>query len=119
MDQIINQSAGSKTKRSRTRRTKKEISAVSERTSLETHVDLCELRYQQLDVRMNRVEQRIDALGADVKELKSTNDQQFNEIKRMLSSAKDEKFKVMVGVAGTVIVGLLGLLGYLITHLPG
>jgi hypothetical protein len=91
---------------------------VSERTSLETHVDLCELRYQQLDVRMDRVEQQIDALGNDVKELKQTNDRQFNEIKALIADGKDEKFKTMVTVAGTIIVSLLGVMGYLITHLP-
>ena len=117
MDQVISQSVGTGVKKRRSRRPKKEVSAVSERTSLETHVDLCELRYQQLDIRMNRVEQRIDALGNDVKELKQTNDRQFNEIKALLSSHKDEKFKVMITVAGTVLASLLGVLGYLIINL--
>ncbi len=66
---------------------------------------------------MNRVEERIDKISSDVKELKSTNDKQFGEIKSMLNNAKDEKFKVMVTVAGTVIVALLGMMGYIITHL--
>jgi len=35
----------------------------------------------------------------------------------MLSSAKDEKFKIMVSATATVIVGLLAMLGYVITHL--
>jgi hypothetical protein len=119
MDQVISQANNPGVKKRRGGTINRKISPVSERTSLETHVDLCELRYQQLDVRMDRVEQQIDALGNDVKELKQTNDQQFNEIKRMLSGAKDEKFKVMVTVSGTIIVSLLGVMGYLITHLPG
>ncbi len=90
---------------------------MSERTSLETHVDLCELRYRQLDDRMNRVEERIDKISADVRELKTTNDKQFGEIKTMLTQAKDDKFKVMVTVAGTIICSLLGVMGYLITHI--
>jgi F0F1-type ATP synthase delta subunit len=67
---------------------------------------------------MNRVEERMDTITADLKELKTSSDKQFGEIKSMLTQAKDEKFKVMVTVAGTVIVGLIGLLGYVITHLP-
>jgi hypothetical protein len=90
---------------------------MSERSSLEAHVDLCELRYRQLDDRMNRVEERIDKISTDVKELKQTNDKQFGEIKSMLTQAKDDKFKVMVTVAGTVICSLLGLLGYIVVHM--
>lgn len=66
---------------------------------------------------MDRVESRVDALSADVKDLKQCNDRQFNEIKRMLTAGKDEKFKTMVTVAGTIIVALLGTMGYLITHI--
>jgi hypothetical protein len=36
----------------------------------------------------------------------------------MLTAGKDEKFKTMVTVAGTIIVALLGVMSYLITHLP-
>jgi hypothetical protein len=36
----------------------------------------------------------------------------------MISGAKDEKFKVMITVGGTIIVSLLGMMGYIITHLP-
>ena len=67
---------------------------------------------------MDSIESRVDIISADVKELKETNDRQFSEIKTMLTAGKDEKFKTMVTVAGSVIVGLLGVLGYLITHLP-
>lgn len=123
MDQINTQSAGSGVKKRRTRRTKKEVSAVSQIDSTEarlsTHEQVCAERYKGIETRMDSIETRMDSISTDVKELKQTNDQQFNEIKRMLSGAKDEKFKTMVGVAGTIIVGLLGLLGYLITHLPG
>ena len=90
---------------------------MSERDSLETHVELCELRYRQLGVRMDAIETRVDAISTDLKDLKQTNDRQFNEIKAMLTTAKDEKFKTMVTVSGSIIVGLLGLLGYIVVHL--
>jgi hypothetical protein len=38
--------------------------AETERTSLPTHVDLCELRYRSLELRMRRVEYAIYALVA-------------------------------------------------------
>jgi len=91
---------------------------MSERTNLETHVDLCELRYRQLDDRMTRVEQRIDDVTEELKAVKAEMNSGFGDIKDMLTSAKDEKFKTVVITAGSIIVGLLGVLGYLITHLP-
>jgi len=89
---------------------------MSERTSLETHVDLCELRYRQLDDRMNRFEERIDSITVELKEVKVEMQSGFDEIKKMLTAAKDEKFKTLVVTAGSIIVSLLGVLGYLITH---
>jgi hypothetical protein len=84
---------------------------------LSTHEQVCAERYKGIEVRMDNIETRVDAISTDLKELKTTNDKQFSEIKAMLSGAKDEKFKTMVTVAGTIIVALLGTMGYLITHL--
>jgi hypothetical protein len=84
---------------------------------LSTHEQVCAERYKGIEVRMDNIEARVDIISADLKELKTTNDKQFNEIKGMLTTAKDEKFKTMVGVAGSIIVGLLGLLGYIVVHL--
>lgn len=84
---------------------------------LSTHEQVCAERYKALENRMDNIEDRVDAIITDIKELKTTNDKQFNEIKTMLTNAKDEKFKTMVTVAGTIIVSLLGVMGYLITHI--
>ena len=86
---------------------------------LDTHELLCIERYKAIETRMDSIESRVDSIATDVKELKQTNDKQFSEIKTMLTSGRDEKFKTMVTVAGSIIVGLLAVLGYLITHLPG
>jgi chromosome segregation ATPase len=110
-----------RTKGSRIRKSKKEIFAVSQIDSTEarlsTHEQVCSERYKALETRMDSVEKRMDAISADVKELKQSNEKQFSEIKSMLNNAKDEKFKTMVTVAGTIIVALLGTMGYLITHI--
>lgn len=90
---------------------------MTERTNLETHVDLCELRYQQLGDRMDRVEQRIDNINSELKQVKSEMTQGFDEIKIMLTQAKDEKFKTLVVTTGSIIVALLGLLGYIVVNL--
>lgn len=85
---------------------------------LSTHEQVCAERYKALETRMDNIEQRMDAISADVKELKHCSTQSMDEIKKMLTQAKDEKFKTVFTTAGTIIVALLAMMGYLITHLP-
>ena len=82
------------------------------------HVELCAERYGRLEEKFKTVEHRLDQLHDDFSNFKQDNQKNMNEIKSMLSGAKDEKFKIMVTSTATVIVGLLALLGYVITHLP-
>jgi hypothetical protein len=124
MDQISPATATASVKKSRTgrhnRKAKEQpVNQIDKTESrIDTHELLCIERFKAIETRMDSIESRVDSISADVKELKQTNDRQFSEIKTMLTAGKDEKFKTMVTVAGTIIVGLLGVMGYLITHLP-
>jgi hypothetical protein len=124
MDNISPATATASVKKSRTgrhnRKTKEQPVNQIDKTQarLDTHEQLCIERYKAIETRMDSIESRVDIISVDVKELKQTNDRQFNEIKALIGNGKDEKFKTMVTVAGTIIVALLGVLGYLITHLP-
>jgi hypothetical protein len=122
MDQIISEPSNSGVKKRRSGSTNRKIQEMNQVDStqarLNTHELLCAERYKAIEVRMDTIEKRMDAISADVKELKQTNDKQFNEIKALIGNGKDEKFRTMVTVAGTIIVSLLGVMGYLITHLP-
>ena len=89
----------------------------TERDSLEIHVDLCELRYKQLDDRMTRIETKVQEVTIDVQDLKEEMRKGFSEVKVMLQAAKDEKFKTIIASGGSVVVGLLALLGYIVVHL--
>jgi tetrahydromethanopterin S-methyltransferase subunit G len=60
-----------------------------ERESLEAHVDLCALRYQQLDKRLSAVEEKIDEVHKDITE------------------GQKSMTKVLIGTAGTIVAGLL------------
>ena len=62
-----------------------------ERTSLEAHVDLCALRYSQLDQRLNNLEKKVDDIHEDI------------------VSGQKSLTKVIVGTAGTVIAGVLSV----------
>ena len=91
--------------------------ATREEEDLATHVSICEIRYKGIQEKMDRMEHRMDKLEITMKDLREDTDSHFGDIKNMLSNAKDEKFKVMVTATATVIVGLLAMLGYVITHL--
>lgn len=77
-----------------------------ETEDLETHTQLCALRYQGIQDKFDQVDQRLDNI-----------DRMLAEIKTMILEQRDAKFKTLVGASSTVIVGLLGVLGYLISHL--
>jgi uncharacterized protein (DUF342 family) len=94
------------------------VSPIAENTSLEMHVELCAERYTRLEEKFKTVESRLDQLHSDFSSFKTDNQKNLSEIKSMLTGAKDEKFKIMVTSTATIIVGLLAMLGYVITHLP-
>jgi hypothetical protein len=62
-----------------------------ERTSLEAHVDLCALRYAQLDSRLTTLESKVDNMHKDIVD------------------GQKSLTKVIIGTAGTVIAGVLGV----------
>jgi hypothetical protein len=62
-----------------------------ERTSLEAHVDLCALRYAQLDGRLTSLEGKVDTMHKDIVE------------------GQKSLTKVIIGTAGTVIAGVLSV----------
>jgi hypothetical protein len=62
-----------------------------ERTSLEAHVDLCALRYKQLDDRLTSLETKVDDIHKDIVQ------------------GNKGLVKVIVGTAGTVIAGVLSI----------
>lgn len=84
---------------------------------LSTHEAVCAERYLGLDRRMTNLDDKFNKLESELKDLKDTTSKGMGEIKSMLTQAKDEKFKVMLTVAGTVVVSLLGMLGYIVSHL--
>jgi hypothetical protein len=63
-----------------------------EKSSLEAHVDLCALRYGQLDTRLTALEKKVDEVHEDIVE------------------GQKSLTKVIIGTAGTVIAGVLGLI---------
>ena len=63
-----------------------------EKQSLEAHVDLCAMRYQQLDLRLKTLEHKMDLVQ-----------------KEILDGSKSLK-TVMITSAGTIVAALIGLI---------
>ncbi len=62
-----------------------------EKQSLEAHVDLCALRYGQLDQRLTELEDKVETIHNDILE------------------GQKSMTKVIIGTAGTIIAGVLGI----------
>ncbi len=62
-----------------------------EKESLEAHVDLCALRYGQLDSRLTALETKVDEVHSDIVE------------------GQKSLTKVIIGTAGTIIAGMLSV----------
>ena len=71
-----------------------------EKESLEAHVDLCALRYQQLDNRLNNLETKVNDIHEDITE------------------GQKSMTKVIIGAAGTIVAGLLSTIVVLLISLP-
>ena len=63
-----------------------------EKQSLEAHVDLCAMRYLQLDTRLTNLENKVDTIHSDIVQ------------------GQKSMTKVIVGTAGTVIAGVLSII---------
>ena len=62
-----------------------------EKESLEAHVDLCALRYGQLDERLTQLEEKVETIHNDI------------------IDGQKSMTKVIIGTAGTIIAGVLGI----------
>ena len=60
-----------------------------EKKSLEAHVDLCQERYEQLEGRLTKIEEKVEDIHRDITE------------------GQKSMTKVLIGTAGTIVAGLL------------
>ena len=60
-----------------------------ERENLDAHVDLCEQRYNNLELRLSKIEAKVEHVHADI------------------THGNKSMVKVIIGATGTIIAGLL------------
>lgn len=72
----------------------------TEAENLELHVNLCEQRYQTLTDRIGKLEHKVD------------------ELNQTLNAFKNEAFKTLIGVAGTIIISMIGFIAIILNVIP-
>lgn len=60
-----------------------------EKQSLEAHVDLCAVRYEQMDRRLTSIESKVENIHVD------------------MQAGQQSMTKVIIGASGTIVAGLL------------
>jgi|TARA_B110000977_G_scaffold104406_1_gene136247 tetrahydromethanopterin S-methyltransferase subunit G len=60
-----------------------------EKQSLEAHVDLCAVRYEQMDRRLTSIESKVENIHID------------------MQAGQQSMTKVIIGASGTIVAGLL------------
>lgn len=68
-----------------------------ERESLDAHVSICAIRYQQLDTRLTVIETKVSKLAESIED------------------SKNSMAKVIIGATATIVASLLGLLVTILT----
>ena len=68
-----------------------------EKESLEAHVELCAMRYGQLEARLGNIEDKVSKLATTIQE------------------SQHSMTKVMIGTAGTVVAGVLSTIVVILT----
>ena len=71
-----------------------------EKKNLEAHVDLCQERYEQLDTRLTKIEEKVEHIHNDNK----------HRNKKMI--------KIMFGATATIITGLASTIIVVISNFP-
>lgn len=87
-----------------------------EETNLAAHVEICAIRYQGIEEKMDGLEKRLDKVEDTLTSLKTQNEQNFSEIKVLLERNTSSKQTALITAIGSVIVAVVGVIGYLVTR---
>lgn len=99
-----------------------------ERENLEAHVDLCAERYRVLEEKFTNLEDRVNDSNKRIEEKIDNNnerlekkiDQISNDMSEMVDrnrAGKDNNMRLIVGAAGTIIIGLVSVVVMLMIDL--
>ena len=76
-----------------------------EKKSLEAHVELCAERYRAIDTHLDNLNEKIDDIA-----------QMSQQTMSMITALNEDFNAKILKLAGVVITGLLGAVGFLLSH---
>lgn len=83
-----------------------------EKKSLEAHVELCAVRYRNLEEKLNNLETRMDSL-----------EEYLVDIKNTLHNSQHDNYKTLIkigtGIVGALVAGSVSLLVYILQNISG
>jgi hypothetical protein len=83
-------------------------------TTLKGHIQLCELRYQNLEEKINAVEHRLTKVEDQISALKKEMSTGFGEVKLLIEKQNNARTIQLIATAGTVLAALVaGAFAYL------
>ena len=86
-----------------------------EKDSLETHVTLCAERYKRLEDKFDVLEERLNKVVDEIASLKTKQAEDMSEIKKLIQTSSDVRFKALIAASGTIIAALISALAYILT----
>ena len=88
----------------------------NESEDLDLHTQLCAQRYRQLEQRLEAFDERLDKVEAAVSDLKMELSKGLSEIRLLIEQQNNSRAKQVMASSTAVIVSIIGLIGYLISH---
>lgn len=90
-----------------------EMASKSENEDLNLHVSLCEQRYQQLEGRLDALEQRLNLLATEIAAVKTQMQQGLHEIRLLIEQQNNARTTQIVATIGAIGVAVIGTLAYI------
>ena len=87
-----------------------------EETDLATHVEICAIRYEGIQGKINGIERRLDSLETDISSIKVQMQAGFSDIKLLLEQRNNTRHAQYIATLGTIAVAILAAIGYYIAR---
>ena len=87
-----------------------------EETDLATHVEICAIRYQGIQEKIDGLTERLDKFESKINTLGQEIQSNFTRIELALEKASAKRDVQVIATLGTIAVAIISVIGYLITR---
>jgi predicted nucleic acid-binding Zn-ribbon protein len=87
-----------------------------EESDLATHVEICAIRYQGIQEKIDGLTERLDKVESKINTLGQEIQSNFTRIELALEKASSRRDVQLIATMGTVAVAVISAIGYLITR---